>query len=568
MKTLKSEMRGLKVLFLLSFVISLTSVSFASEEIWTIKADMPTARLLLGTCVLDGRIYAIGGGPAPHVGSSVVEEYDPQTNTWTRKADMPTPRAGLGVSAANGKIYAIGGAPLGSRTVEEYDPVTDTWTRKADMPTARFLFSTCAVDGKIYAIGGATDTSGPAFTIVEEYDPETDTWMRKADMPEPRYLHTAGVVDGKIYIIAGSWQSNTASPSVFEYDPATDTWEKKADAPTARSWLSPNAAVADGRIYVIGGDFGPPKANVEEYDPTTDTWATRTDMPTARGALSTTVLNDRIYVIGGVTMSLYDVVSTVEEYIPNPLLVDFNGDGIVDIKDLLRLIDSWGQNDPLCDIAPRPLGDGIVDIMDLELLMSYWKQPINDPTLIACWALDETEGDIAYDSAGMNDAFVIGEPVWQPKGGIVNGAIELDGINDYIDIDPVSELTSDPFSIFAWIKGGDPGQTIISQINSNNLIMSDALEGKLMTELPSRRIAQTLVSNGVITDGYWHRVGLTWDGVEKVLYLDNIEVASKTSDAGISENGLYIGVGKNLEAGTFWSGLIDDVRIYNRAITP
>jgi hypothetical protein len=32
--------------------------------------------------------------------------------------------------------------------------------------------------------------------------------------------------------------------------------------------------------------------------------------------------------------------------------------------------------------------------------------------------------------------------------------------------------------------------------------------------------------------------------------------------------GLYIGAGKNLEPGTFWSGLIDDVRIFNRAITP
>jgi hypothetical protein len=35
-----------------------------------------------------------------------------------------------------------------------------------------------------------------------------------------------------------------------------------------------------------------------------------------------------------------------------------------------------------------------------------------------------------------------------------------------------------------------------------------------------------------------------------------------------SKGGLYIGASKNLETGTFFSGLIDDVRIYNRAITP
>ena len=55
---------------------------------------------------------------------------------------------------------------------------------------------------------------------------------------------------------------------------------------------------------------------------------------------------------------------------------DFNGDGTVDIKYLLRIIESWGQDDPAVDIAPPPFGDGIVDAVDLELLMSYWEQPV------------------------------------------------------------------------------------------------------------------------------------------------------------------------------------------------
>jgi hypothetical protein len=35
-----------------------------------------------------------------------------------------------------------------------------------------------------------------------------------------------------------------------------------------------------------------------------------------------------------------------------------------------------------------------------------------------------------------------------------------------------------------------------------------------------------------------------------------------------SENSLYIGVGKDYAAGTFFSGMIDDIRIYNRAVHP
>jgi len=59
-----------------------------------------------------------------------------------------------------------------------------------------------------------------------------------------------------------------------------------------------------------------------------------------------------------------------------PLVIDFNGDGIVDIEDLTILIEQWGQDDPTCDIVPLPFGDGIVDVQDLELLMSHWEQPV------------------------------------------------------------------------------------------------------------------------------------------------------------------------------------------------
>jgi len=47
------------------------------------------------------------------------------------------------------------------------------------------------------------------------------------------------------------------------------------------------------------------------------------------------------------------------------------------------------------------------------------------------------------------------------------------------------------------------------------------------------------------------------------------KVAEDTqADLVVSENGLYIGTGKAMEAGTYFSGLIDDVRIYNRVVIP
>lgn len=91
-----------------------------------------------------------------------------------------------------------------------------------------------------------------------------------------------------------------------------------------------------------------------------------------------------------------------------------------------------------------------------------------------------------------------------------------------------------------------------------------------MTELIPSLTVKSLSSDAVITDGEWHCVGLTWDcSSNLVLYVDGVEVASNTQ-SGIpsSSGGLYIGTGKGMELGTFWSGLIDDIRIYNRVVKP
>jgi hypothetical protein len=195
-----------------------------------------------------------------------------------------------------------------------------------------------------------------------------------------------------------------------------------------------------------------------------------------------------------------------------------------------------------------------------------------DPRLAAHWPLDETEGQIAYDSSGYYyDASVIGDPNWQPEGGMVDGALEFDGINDCLSTPFVLNPYTSSFSVFAWIKGGNPGEVILSQADGVNWLLADSVDGCLMTEIRSIgvRSEKMLVSSALITDGGWHRIGFVWDGTNRILYVDDFEVASDTqSHLTGSEGGLYIGTGNNMETGTFWKGLIDDVRIYDRVVTP
>ena len=115
---------------------------------------------------------------------------------------------------------------------------------------------------------------------------------------------------GKIFAIGGQIR---VEPDVFGdltlskvemYNPETDTWERRANMPTARSAAS--TSVVDGKIYAIGGEqVEKVKAykgwinkvkdlpTVEMYNPETDTWERKEDMPTARAYLSTSVMDGK-----------------------------------------------------------------------------------------------------------------------------------------------------------------------------------------------------------------------------------------------------------------------------------
>jgi Tol biopolymer transport system component len=247
-------------------------------------------------------------------------------------------------------------------------------------------------------------------------------------------------------------------------------------------------------------------------------------------------------------------------------ITDFNGDEIVDANDQALLVAHLGTADPNYDIGPMPWGDGKVDANDLEVLKRYLGQEFLNPMPVARWKLDETEGGTAHDSAGVWDGILHDAPVWQSTGGVKGGALQLDGVDDYVSTEKILNPATGPFSVFAWVKGGGPGQVILSQASGANWLMLTP-EGALATELKqSGRQGKPLASAAMIADDVWHQIGLVWDGSNRIFYVDDVEVArDKQANLADSAGGLHIGAGATLAPSSFWSGLIDDVRIYKRA---
>ena len=327
---------GILIIYTLLFI---NIDKLVAEKTWTQRADMPTARYNFGTCVVDGKVFTIGGEIEVFGDRAVatVEVYDPKTDTWERKADMPTARSGMATLVVDGKIYAIGGSEVKKfqvgpgwgysfkrlPVVEMYDPVTDTWTPKADMPVPR-SGGTCVVDGKIYIIGGsAANRKEWRLDIVDVYDPATDTWAKAKNMNHARSGAAVSVVDGKIYVMGGTgWPQIRNHPGPFlssieVYDPKTNRWTEKTEMPAPKAGHT--ASVINRKIYVIGGGF---RGNglyvylstVEVYDPETDRWTQEPDMPIGKSGHAAEVINGEIYIFGGSSAGVFAPLTTVEVY--------------------------------------------------------------------------------------------------------------------------------------------------------------------------------------------------------------------------------------------------------------
>lgn len=352
----------LGILILCALFINVANL--AAEGDWTRKADMPTQRSGFATSVVNGKIFAIGGeiDAFGDISLATVEMYDPKTDTWHRMADMPTARSGVSTSVVDGKIYAIGGAEIKKRkigpghgydvkelpTVEMYDPVTDMWTQKANMPTARSTH-TCAVDGKIYAIGGAAFNNIRKkkpwrLDLVEVYDPATDTWAKAKSMNHARDSFAVSVVDGKIYAMGGTgWPQIPFHPGPFlsvveVFNPKMNQWREIGDMPDAKS--SHTASVINGKIYVIGGFFRGQGRDmkdfktIEIYHPETGRWTQKPNMPVGKSGHTAEVIKGKIYIFSGVG---HDdaAFATVEVYNTGefPQSVDPTG----------KLVKTWGS---------------------------------------------------------------------------------------------------------------------------------------------------------------------------------------------------------------------------------
>ncbi len=199
-----------------------------------------------------------------------------------------------------------------------------------------------------------------------------------------------------------------------------------------------------------------------------------------------------------------------------------------------------------------------------------------DPSLVGWWKLDEGSGLIAHDSSGnSNDGDFTGGLTWTE--GKLAGALHFDGSTGYVTIpgdSSIAVINQGDFACFAWIKTDavdGANQYAIQQADGNGTGRSWLfIAGD--DEIRSYVGNATTASAVYVEPETWYHAGFVvheGGGTDTVqMYVNGVAEGAATQ-LGMETCGgaFYLGAHKGLAAGTMWTGVLDDVRIYNRALS-
>lgn len=240
-----------------------------STDKWTQLPDYPVARWLYGrAATVNGKIYIMGG--LDNLGASYktvadVYEYDPTTNRFTKKASMSNAQGYAAIGVIDNRIYLIAGSGATDASyttiVQVYDPATDSWARNTDYPRNVRYKGAASVGNKIVVTGGYNVSFTPSRYIADTYVGELEAgllkWTKVKDYPIGGTIFISGVgVNDKAFFIGGRPSIDGNAPATqrcYSYEVASDKWNTLDLKPTGMQGIG-QCGTDGNKVYVPGGE--------------------------------------------------------------------------------------------------------------------------------------------------------------------------------------------------------------------------------------------------------------------------------------------------------------------------
>ena len=206
------------------------------------------------------------------------------------------------------------------------------------------------------------------------------------------------------------------------------------------------------------------------------------------------------------------------------------------------------------------------------LVLSLILTSVVKADLVGWWRLDEGTGTTVADfsGAGHNGFFAEGTPEWVE--GKFGNALKFDGNNKVEIPDHPDFHLTDAVSMALWIKpeAGQPAyaKPFIKQKGTTEypyaIQYNSSGEGIRATVNASARFDSSQTPN---FPGEWGHLCMTYDGSAVLLYKDGEEAGRIDASGELQQNDLSLSIGGRLGSGQNFIGIIDDVYLYNHALS-
>ena len=197
--------------------------------------------------------------------------------------------------------------------------------------------------------------------------------------------------------------------------------------------------------------------------------------------------------------------------------------------------------------------------------------------LAAAWSFDQASGSTATDSSGNGNTATLVNGVGRTPG-TSGGGLTLDGVDDYVNVpnSPSLNISGKGLTLRMSIKplagGGDSvvvskswGTTMTSPYYQYGLELAGGTEPNFFIGGSGGIQA---VSIGLrFTTNQWSDLAISFNGVEVKFFVNGALVKDATLITSITARGNALHVGADAQPGQFFKGSLDELRIYNRALT-